>query len=397
MSWGNEKLGKLCDKIGSGTTPRGGASVYIDHGIALVRSQNVYNSKFSDNGLVFVTDEVANKMRNVTLEANDILLNITGDSVARSCKVPVAILPARVNQHVAIIRTIQTKLNHGFLAHFLVSPKMQNVMLSLAGSGGTRKALTKGMIENFDIPLPDLLTQKRIAGVLSAYDDLIENNRRRIALLEEAARLLYREWFVHFRFPNHENTKFENGLPVGWDKKPLAEIASIIMGQSPESEFYNENGDGLPFHQGVTDYGVRFVSDRVFSRKITKLAEVGDILFSVRAPVGRLNYTLNKMILGRGLAALRTLDANQSHLFYALKNAFFKEDIIGGGSIFAATNKKELEKFELVYPDMGTLSDFNSIIGPLDEQIKTISLKNLTLAKARDLLLPRLMDGRITV
>ncbi len=232
---------------------------------------------------------------------------------------------------------------------------------------------------------------------LRAYDDLIENNRRRIALLEEAARLLYREWFVHFRFPNHENTKFENGLPVGWDKKPLAEIASIIMGQSPKSEFYNENGDGLPFHQGVTDYGVRFVSDRVFSRKITKLAEVGDILFSVRAPVGRLNYTLNKMILGRGLAALRTLDANQSHLFYALKNAFFKEDIIGGGSIFAATNKKELEKFELVYPDMEILSDFNSIIGPLDEQIKTISLKNLTLTKARDLLLPRLMDGRITV
>ena len=239
--------------------------------------------------------------------------------------------------------------------------------------------------------------QKRIAGVLSAYDDLIDNNRRRVALLEEAARLIYREWFVHFRFPGHENTRFENGLPVGWRKKPLLEIANLVMGQSPKSEFYNKDGDGLPFHQGVTDYGARFVNDRVFSAVVTRIAKAGDILFSVRAPVGRLNYTLNKIVLGRGLAGLRALDGNQSHLFYALKNAFFKEDLIGGGSIFASTSKSELENFELIYPGFETLERFESVVRLLDDQVKVFSLQNRALARARDLLLPRLMDGRITV
>jgi len=221
MSWRNEKLAKLCNKIGSGNTPRGGASVYVDYGVALIRSQNVYNSEFSNNGLVYITHEIANRMHNVTLKANDILLNITGDSVARSCKVPVAILPARVNQHVAIIRTKPAKLSPSFLGHYLVSPKMQNIMLCLAGSGGTRKALTKGMIENFDIPIPDLPTQKRIAEILSAYDNLIENNRRRIALLEEAARLIYREWFVHFRFPGHEKPNLKKACRRGGNKQNL--------------------------------------------------------------------------------------------------------------------------------------------------------------------------------
>ncbi len=264
-------------------------------------------------------------------------------------------------------------------------------------SNGQRPRTKWGWFSDFELKHIDHNDRKRIGEKLRAYDNLIENNRRRIALLEKAARLIYREWFVHFRFPGHENTKFENGLPVGWKQKPLAEIATITMGQSPKSEYYNENRDGLPFHQGVTDYGARFVSDRVFSAQITKLAEVGDILFSVRAPVGRLNLTLKKIVLGRGLAALRTLDGNQSYLFYALKNVFFKEDLIGGGSIFAATNKKELEKFELIYPNLEILNHFEKVGGSFDKQIKTIALQNQALTKARDLLLPRLMDGRITV
>jgi len=275
----------------------------------------------------------------------------------------------------------------------------QNIFIEWATtkSNGQRPRTKWDWFSDFELREISRTDRIVIGKRLRAYDDLIDNNRRRIALLEEAARLIYREWFVHFRFPGHENTTFENGLPVGWEEKPLVKIAAMIMGQSPKSEHYNENGDGLPFHQGVTDYGARFVSDRVFSTKTTKLAEIGDILFSVRAPVGRLNYTLNKMVLGRGLAALRALDGNQSYLFYALKNAFFKEDLIGGGSIFAATNKKELEKFELIYPHLEILNHFEKAVRPFDEQIKTITLKNQALTRARDLLLPRLMDGRITV
>jgi len=247
------------------------------------------------------------------------------------------------------------------------------------------------------VPVPDLRTQERIAAILSAYDGLIENNRRRISLLEQAAQLLYREWFVHFQFPDHKDVKFDDGLPKGWTQQPLSEIAEITMGQSPKSEFYNEKGDGLPFHQGVTNYGFRFVEDRIFSTAITKLANAGDILFSVRAPVGRINYTLNQIVLGRGLSAFRSMTGHQSFLFYCLKSHFFKEDLIGGGAIYAATNKKELETIEVVLPPNDLIAAYDSKASSIDAQIKVLSLKNRQLTKARDLLLPRLMDGRIPV
>ena len=166
--WRAFRLGDVCSKIGSGATPRGGSSVYLEEGeIALVRSQNVYNDGFHRDGLVYLTEQHADELSNVELAENDILLNITGDSVARSCQVPLTILPARVNQHVAIIRTDPTVLWPGFLRYYLVSPAMQAEMLSLAGAGATRNALTKGMVESFQVFAPvDVAEQRAIAHIL---------------------------------------------------------------------------------------------------------------------------------------------------------------------------------------------------------------------------------------
>lgn len=264
-------------------------------------------------------------------------------------------------------------------------------------TGAAQEVINTGSVADSPVPLPPRYARDRIAGILSAYDELIENNRRRIGLLEQAARLLYREWFVHLRFPGHETAKIVDGLPEGWTMKPLSELADMVMGQSPKSEFYNEAGEGLPFHQGVTNYGFRFAEDTTFSSSVTKLAEAGDILFSVRAPVGRINLTMNKIILGRGLAAFRSKSGHQSSLFYNLKNHFFKEDLIGGGAIFAATNKKELEKLMFLSPSPELLDEFEASASAIDAQIKVITLKNRQLTRARDLLLPRLMDGRIPV
>ena len=178
--------------------------------------------------------------------------------------------------------------------------------------GAAQDNLSQEKLLSIKFPVPAPIVQKNIADILSAYDDLMENNRRRIALLEEAARLLYREWFVHFRFSGHEHVKFDDGLPEGWGWKPLIEIAEVVMGQSPKSIFYNEIGEGFPFHQGVTGYGRRFVTDRIYSSAATKVAKAGDILVSVRAPVGRINITRNNIVLGRGLAAIRSRAAQQS-------------------------------------------------------------------------------------
>ena len=233
--------------------------------------------------------------------------------------------------------------------------------------------------------------------MLSAYDDLIENNRRRIALLDEAARLLYREWFVYFRFPGHEHVKIIDGIPEGWTRRKLAELAEVVMGQSPKSRFYNDVGDGHPFHQGVTNYGFRFVSHRTYSTAVTKLAKAGDILVSVRAPVGRINITRDKIVLGRGLAAVRSRTERQSFLFYALKNHFYAENIIGTGAIYAATNKKELESQTLIEPPKKVLAEFEEKVRGIDQNISNLTTQNEKLAEARDLLLPRLMKGEVKV
>jgi type I restriction enzyme S subunit len=135
-------------------TPRGGEAVYQESGVSFIRSQNVYNGQFTTVGLTYLGEEHAEQLKGVTIEEGDILLNITGDSVARCCLAPESVLPARVNQHVSIVRPKPEDFDTRFVGYFLISPFMQDTMLSLAASGGTRKALTKEMIERFEVPKP---------------------------------------------------------------------------------------------------------------------------------------------------------------------------------------------------------------------------------------------------
>jgi type I restriction enzyme S subunit len=177
----------------------------------------------------------------------------------------------------------------------------------------------------------------------------------------------------------------------------LKDIADLTMGQSPESEYYNEDRSGLPFHQGVTNFGIRFPENKVYCAKITRIANEGDILFSVRAPVGRMNISLEKIIIGRGLAAIRAKHNYQGFLYYHLKNYFFKEDMIGSGVIFASVTKAGLENVQLIKPKDSILAIFLDKTTSIDEQIKILFRQNQKLKQARDILLPKLMNGEIEV
>ena len=277
--------------------------------------------------------------------------------------------------------------------------KTRQFKKSMTGTavGANIQNLSQSRLGNCEINVPDIETQKRIATILSRYDSLIENYQKQIKLLEEAAQRLYKEWFVDLRFPGHENTNIIDGVPEGWEKKKLHEIAEVVMGSSPKSEFYNNDKQGLPFHQGVGSYGTRFVDDNVYSTSITRLAKPNSILFSVRAPVGRLNITKNKIIIGRGLAAMNHKDGFQSFLFYMLKERFFMDNIIGNGSIFASISKVELLDQEFIVPPMKTIKAFESLASKLDKKIQGVDTQLRLLTEARDRLLPKLMSGEITV
>jgi type I restriction enzyme S subunit len=284
-----------------------------------------------------------------------------------------------------------------YLFHWLNNPRVREIIQSLA-TGAAQPDLNHDAFKSVGINLPPLHTQKRIAAILSSYDDLIENNLKRIKLLEEIAQRTYEEWFVKFRvngeqLPIDEDT----GLPLGWSSNKLVEVAILTMGQSPKSEFYNTSNVGLPFHQGVSDYGFRFPENSTWSTQGNRNAEKGDILFSVRAPVGRLNIAIEKIILGRGLASIRHKTGLNNKLYYQLQNIFFKDNLIGGGAIFNSVTKNDVERIEVVIANEHTEFTFNSIVSDIDKQIEILTLQIRLLKQSRDILLPRLMSGTINV
>lgn len=168
------KLKDICLKIGSGATPRGGKEAYCDEGISLIRSQNVLDFEISNDGLVHINEQQAEKLSNVEVKSQDILLNITGDSVARACAVDARVLPARVNQHVAIIRPGEDKVLSSYILFFLQMKKPY--LLQIAAGGATRNALTKSMIENLELEVPDIPSQKKIVSILDDIQDKLREN-----------------------------------------------------------------------------------------------------------------------------------------------------------------------------------------------------------------------------
>jgi type I restriction enzyme, S subunit len=371
---------------------------YVEEGVPVIRGSNQSSaSVFHDDDYVFVSEEKA-----VQLTPN---LAFPGDVIftQRGTLGQVGVIPQNAKYDRYVISQSQMKLavhpekaEAMYVYYYFRRPDIVQTIINLSQSSGVPH-INLGTLKNFEIPLPPVDVQHRIISTLSAYDDLIENNCRRIELLEQSARMLYKEWFVSLRFPGHEHVKINDGVPHGWEKKRLADWATLVMGQSPASEHYNTHGDGLPFHQGVTNFGGRFVEHETYCNIVGRIGEAGDILCSVRAPVGRLNITLDRIIIGRGLSAIRSIYGYQSFLYYQLKNHFFKEDMIGAGAIFASVTKKDMENQLLLCPPNHLIEDFEQSSKLIDEQLKVLHIQNQKLKQARDLLLPRLMNGEIPV
>ena len=282
--------------------------------------------------------------------------------------------------------------------YYLLHHNRESIRSIGLGGGSAAPIINKSTFSSVKFLVPNSKEkQSDIASMLSVYDDLIGNYQRQIVLLENMAQQLYKEWFVRFHFPGHEHVCIVDGIPDGWKRSRLIDVAEITMGQSPKSEFYNDGDDGLPFHQGVTNFGFRFVNHNTYCTKPTRLSQSGDILFSVRAPVGRMNMTYDPIIIGRGLSSLRSRTGHQSFLFYQLKSFFFVEDIIGGGTIYTAVTKKQFEEQKLLCPPMVLIEQFDDFASSVDQQIRVLTQSAGKLSRARDILLPRLMSGAISV
>ena len=303
------------------------------------------------------------------------------------------------NQRLGLIQNLNGVEKRFLYYLFNSQPVRQQIRASCSGVKVRHTSPSRIYEVKVDIPL--LHTQRKIAAILSAYDDLIENNLRRIKILEAMAQNLYREWFVKFRFPGYQHARFTDSslgrIPEGWEVAELNDVCHLTMGQSPKSEFYNTNGIGLPFHQGVTDFGDRFPAERLYCTVEGRIAERGDILFSVRAPVGRINIAKTRMVIGRGLSAIRHKAGYQRFAFHLLKENFKEEDTMGGGTIFKSVTKNDMERIAFIIPAQRLAQQFEQLVEPSEKHIEDLTKKHTVLRRTRDLLLPRLISGEVDV
>ena len=392
--WKKVKLQDVCSSITDGDHL---APPKSDLGVPFITISNIDSYNHIDfSNCMYVPQEYYNKLDiKRKAQKGDILYSVVG-----SFGKPVLIndnMPFAFQRHIAILRPNNKIILPEYMYYVMLTYDffMQADSVAL---GAAQRTISLTSLRNMTIKLAPLDEQRKIAYILSRYDSLIDNYQRQIKLLEEAAQRLYKEWFVDLHFPGYENTKIVDGVPEGWRRNAkLSSIADIIMGQSPKSEFYNDKKIGLPFHQGVGSYGDRFVVNNTYSSQYTRIAEKNSILFSVRAPVGRININKEKIAIGRGLASIKEKNGYQSFLFYLLKHMFFRDNIIGNGAIFASITREQLYDLNVMFPPLKLVRGFNDKAKIIDARIFNIDSQLRLLTEARDRLLPKLMSGEIEV
>ena len=296
-----------------------------------------------------------------------------------------------------------------FLAYYTRTNFFKSAITSVAGTNINN--LNQDILGNIMIPHYSIGIQKSIVAVLTSIDEKIAINNRINAKLEAMAKTLYDYWFVQFDFPDANgkpyktsggrmeyNATLKREIPAGWAVNTLSQIANITMGQSPAGESYNEDGIGTLFFQGSTDFGWLFPTPRQYTTSPTRMAKKGDILLSVRAPVGDMNIANADCCIGRGLAALNSKSRSDGFLFYVMK--YFKqvfERRNAEGTTFGSMTKDDLHSLQVVCPEPGLLKRYDDIVSEYNKMIFTRSLENQDLIKLRDWLLPILMNGQVKI
>jgi type I restriction enzyme, S subunit len=285
-----------------------------------------------------------------------------------------------------------------YLYYLVVSPAFQ-LLAKGTKTGSAQPFLGLSHLRRHRIQYHQRLpTQRRIAGILSAYDNLIENSERRIQILEEMAGALYREWFVQFRFPGHEELPLVASnlgeIPQGWAVKPLGELASVTMGHSPKGDTYNEEGNGTPLVNGPVEFGERFTKAVKWTTSPTKLCDAGDLVVCVRgSTTGRYVKSDGVYCLGRGVCGISS--EHQSFIDLLFANELSKLLAQTSGSTFPSWTGPQLKSHPVLCPSHELLVRFGSLTKPMSEAVLCYSRRIQNLRCTRDLLLPRLLSGQI--
>lgn len=313
-----------------------------------------------------------------------------------------------LGRRMALIRVDENKISNKFLYYYFFSDEWRATIAENTIVGATVDRIPIAKFPEFPISLPSLKEQKRIADILSAYDNLIENNQKQIKLLEEAAQRLYKQWFIDLRYPGHETTKIVDGLPEGWKKDRADSFFNITIGKTPpraEKQWFTEDGSGMPWIS-ISDMGTdsAFLFEtsegltlEAIKRHYVKVVPANTVLLSFKLTVGRVSITSTEMCTNEAIAHFVTNDDSLREYTYCYLKNFHYDELGSTSSISKAINSKIVKAMPFVTPDCDLLKKFHLFAKPIFDEVFTKQKQIINLIQSRDRLLPKLMNGEIEV
>lgn len=393
---------------------------YVDDGIPVIRGGNLpFGKKFDTTDFVFVSIKKANSLKSNTAYPGDIVFT------QRGTLGQVGIVPNDYERYIVSQSQMKLKVNEEkasalFVYYYFRTEEAVTRIENVAMSSGIPHT-NLGILQNFKIPLPNLSTQNRIVSILTSYDDLIENNNQRITLLEDMTSEIYKEWFVRFRFPNYQNTKFldkdgkevahgtKEAIPEGWEKKPVDEFESFSKSNSKLRKFQGEKrylATADVTEIKITSEGEIIDWDNKPSRAQLK-PELNSVFFARMSNTYKvLNFSesnknlIEELALSSGFLGLKAKNKLCfPYLFTFIKGEIFHKykDLYANGATQVSLTNEGLHMIRLIEPNLALIEKFGEIVYPFYDEINTLINKNQILQDTRDLLLPRLISGKLSV
>lgn len=373
-------LGSLVKrKIGYGIVQPGQST---GDGVPIIKVNNIISGLESINDLDTTSREISEKYSRTILRGGELIVSVVG-TIGKTAIVPENFAGCNLVRAVALL-DIEDKIISKWVKYYLDSPYGKDY-ISQNLNTTVQPTLNIKSLTNMPIPFYDTEYMEKTIDLLSEIDDKITLNNKINENLEQQAQALYREMFL-------EN---QNITTV---TKTLNSIAVITMGQSPSGKSYNEDGIGEVFYQGRAEFGTRFPTRRLFTTEPKRMAEAGDVLLSVRAPVGDLNVAYEKCCIGRGLAAVHSKIGNNSFILYTMMASKPRFNVFNGeGTVFGSINRESLNTMPIKVPSMEMIVEFENMAHPIDEMIRIRYEENCRLEILKNTLLPKLMNGEIDI
>lgn len=386
------KIGDICLKVCSGGTPTSSNPNYYNGGIPWLNTNEV-NFCNIDSTNKTISQEGLEHSAAKYIPANTVIVAMYGVTAGRSA---IAKIPLTTNQACCNLVIDAAKADYRYVYYFL---KQQSDNLNKLANGGAQQNLNSLIIKKYKIALPNLEAQHRIASILSTYDSLIENNTKRIRLLEKIAENLYKEWFVRFRFPGHENVEMENGLPKGWKMTNLFDVADVTYGFAFKSNKFCDNAELNPVVRirDIQENHTNTYTDEQCEDKY--LIGKNAILIGMDGIFHMCLWNGERAYMNQRVVMLNSKEKGVCNylLYLAIRPQIkYWEQVISGTTV-AHLGDKHLRKVKVLLPEKAILEKANSIISRAMDEKNILQHQNSLLARQRDLLLPRLMSGKLEV